>query len=91
MSTIVDVYLHGSVHLTNPGSEELFLGILTGSLPQPVGPTRDPADCTHRVYIMHVIAGGDGGAARHHTPLEYMSRQKEVTQICLQVLGTRCI
>ena len=44
MSTIVDIYLHGSVHLTNPGSEELFLGILTGSLPQPVGPTRGPAD-----------------------------------------------
>ena len=44
MSTIVDAYLHGSLHLTNPGSEELFLGILTGSLPQPVGPTRGPAD-----------------------------------------------
>ena len=28
MSSIVDVYLHGSVHLTNPGSEELFIGIL---------------------------------------------------------------
>ena len=28
MSTILDVYLHGSVHLTNPNSEELFIGIL---------------------------------------------------------------
>ena len=28
MSTILDVYLHGSAHLTNPGSEELFIGIL---------------------------------------------------------------
>ena len=44
MSTILGVYLHGSVHLTNPGPEELFLGILTDSLPQPVGPTRCPAD-----------------------------------------------
>ena len=32
MSSIVDVYLHGSVHLTNPGLEELLADTLSQGL-----------------------------------------------------------
>ena len=42
MSTILDVYLHGSVHLTNPGLEELLADTLSQgvsrSLLGPKGP-----------------------------------------------------
>ena len=44
MSTIVDVYMHGSVHLTNPGLEELLADTLSqGTSRSLLGP-RGPAD-----------------------------------------------
>ena len=44
MSSIADVYLHGSAHLTNPGSEELFIGILAREPHTAEWPQRGPAD-----------------------------------------------
>ena len=44
MSSIVDVFLHGLVHLTNPGLEELLADTLSqGTLHSRVAP-RGPAD-----------------------------------------------
>ena len=44
MSTIVDVYLHGSVHLTNPGLEELLADTLSQGMSRSLLGPRGPAD-----------------------------------------------
>ena len=51
MSSIVDVYLHGSVHLTNPGLEELLADTLSqGTSRSLLGP-RGPADDGKRLGL----------------------------------------
>ena len=54
MSSIVDVYLHGSVHLTNPGSEELFIGILAREPHTAEWPQKGPADQALRRLLFQV-------------------------------------
>ena len=44
MSSIVDVYLHGSVHLTNPGLEELLADTLSQGMSRSLLGPRGPAD-----------------------------------------------
>ena len=53
MSTIVDVYLHGSVHLTNPGLEELLADTLSQGVSRSLLGPRGPADSTHGQYAAH--------------------------------------
>ena len=53
MSSIVDVYLHGSVHLTNPGSEELFIGILARGLHTAVVAPEGPGGFGWLAYGVH--------------------------------------
>ena len=57
MSSIVDVYLHGSVHLTNPGLEELLADTLSqGTSRSLLGP-RGPPDLAIFVFMMVAIKG----------------------------------
>ena len=54
MSTIVDVYLHGSVHMTNPGLEELLADTLSQGVSRSLLGPRGPADfcdCVGRTRI----------------------------------------
>ena len=44
MSTILDVYLHGPVHLTNPGLEELLADTLSQGMSRSLLGPRGPAD-----------------------------------------------
>ena len=44
MSGIVDVYLHGSVHLTNPGLEELLADTLSQGMSRSLLGPGGPAD-----------------------------------------------
>ena len=44
MSTMLDVYLHGSVHLTNPGLEELLADTLSQGMSRSLLGPRGPAD-----------------------------------------------
>ena len=83
MSTILDVYLHGSVHLTNPGSEELF----TGNPTQPRRPQRGPADYVKIRQIKYVSQPSPVAehllfvcvccVMQHHNPLPGPGRKQE--------------
>ena len=44
MSSIVDVYLHGPVHLTNPGLEDLLADTLSQGMSRSLLGPRGPAD-----------------------------------------------
>ena len=58
MSTIVDVYLHGSVHLTNPGLEELLADTLSQGMSRSLLGPRGPADfCFNSVpFLLHQLS-----------------------------------
>ena len=57
----MDVYLHGSVHLTNPGLEELLADTLSQGMSRSLLGPRGPADTlvslhTHNTIVRRVFA-----------------------------------